>query len=166
MSMAQIQYNHGDVILRFNDALFAYNERRPILDEVNFSVRERAKVALMGQNGSGKSTIFEMILGQLKLNEGAINIRKGASIAIAAQVVAKEDLEKTVLDFFQSAFKQKVYDIEPRAKKALDAVNLVAPIEKKISQFSGGEQARLLLAFALIQNPDILLLDEPTNNLD
>lgn len=164
--MAQTQYNHGDVILRFSDASFAYNERRPILDEVNFSVRERAKVALMGQNGSGKSTIFEMILGQLKLNEGAVNIRKGASIAIAAQVVAKEDLEKTVLEFFSGAFKEKVYDIEPRAKKALDAVNLVAPIEKKISQFSGGEQARLLLAFALIQNPDILLLDEPTNNLD
>ena len=75
--MAQTQYNHGDVILRFSDASFAYNERRPILDEVNFSVRERAKVALMGQNGSGKSTIFEMILGQLKLNEGAVNIRKG-----------------------------------------------------------------------------------------
>ena len=74
--MAQTQYNHGDVILRFSDASFSYNERRPILEEVNFSVRERAKVALMGQNGSGKSTIFELILSQLKLNEGAVNIKK------------------------------------------------------------------------------------------
>jgi ATPase subunit of ABC transporter with duplicated ATPase domains len=48
----------------------------------------------------------------------------------------------------------------------LDAVNLKAPLDKKINAFSGGQQARLLLAAALIQNPDILLLDEPTNNLD
>ncbi len=159
-------YDHGDVIIRFADATFHYDHRRPILDEVNFSVRERAKITLMGQNGGGKSTIFKLILGELKLEEGSISIRKGASIAIAAQVVRKEDLGKTVLEFFQGAFKEKVYDIEPRAKKALDAVNLVAPLEKTISQFSGGEQARLLLAFALIQDPDILLLDEPTNNLD
>lgn len=164
--MANIVYDHGDVILRASDASFAYNERRPILTEVNFAVRERAKMALMGQNGSGKSTIFKLILGELKLDEGAMNIRKDATIAIAAQVVRKEDLEKTILEFFAGAFAKKVYDIEPRAKKALDAVNLAVPVEKKISQFSGGEQARLLLAFALIQNPDILLLDEPTNNLD
>lgn len=164
--MAKTVYDHGDVLLRFSDASFFYNEHRPILSEVNFSVRERAKMALMGQNGSGKSTIFKIILGEYALTEGAVNIRKDATIASAAQVVRKEDLEKTVLDFFAGAFSKKVYEIEPRAKKALDAVNLVIPLEKKISQFSGGEQARLLLAFALIQNPDILLLDEPTNNLD
>ena len=161
------QYNHGDVILRFSDVSFHYDERRPILNEVNFSMRERAKIALMGQNGSGKSTIFNMILGQFKPEEGAVNIRKGATIAIAAQVVKKTDLEKTVLDFFQGAFAKKAYDIEPRAKKALEGVNMAhIDLSKLVSQFSGGEQARLLLAFALIQDPDILLLDEPTNNLD
>ncbi len=165
-SMANI-YNHGDVVLRFSDVSFHYDERRPILDEVNFSMRERAKIALMGQNGSGKSTIFNLILGMCKPEEGSVNIRKGASIAIAAQVVKKADLEKNVLDFFQGAFKEKAYDIEPRAKRALDGVNMgEIKLDKLISQFSGGEQARLLLAFALVQDPDILLLDEPTNNLD
>lgn len=161
------QYDHGEVILRFSDVSFHYDERRPILDEVNFSMRERAKITLMGQNGSGKSTIFKLILGEYNPEEGAVNVRKGASIAIAAQVVKKADLEKGLLDFFQGAFKDKVYDIEPRAKKVLDAVNMThIPLERQVGQCSGGEQARLLLAFAMIQDPDILLLDEPTNNLD
>ena len=164
--MANPQYNHGDVILRFNDACFAYDEKRTILNEANFSLRERAKITLMGQNGAGKSTIFNLILGQIKLSDGAINIKKGSSIGIASQSVKKQDLQKTVTEFFETAFSQKVYDIEPRIKKILKVVNLSAPLTKKISMFSGGEQARLLLALALIQNPDILLLDEPTNNLD
>ncbi len=160
------KYDHGDVILRFSDASFSYSEKLPILNEASFSVRERAKITLMGQNGAGKSTIFKLILGEAQLEEGAVNVRDKATIAIASQAVKKEDLPKTVTEFFQGAFDKKVYDIEPRANKVLDAVNLKAPLDKKIEKFSGGEQARLLLAFALIQNPDILLLDEPTNNLD
>ncbi len=50
--------------------------------------------------------------------------------------------------------------------KVLDAVNLTVPFDRQVGEISGGQQARLLLAFALIQDPDILLLDEPTNNLD
>ncbi|MBP6945694.1 MAG: ABC-F family ATP-binding cassette domain-containing protein, partial [Candidatus Pacebacteria bacterium] len=72
----------------------------------------------------------------------------------------------TVREFFQKVFPHKVYDIDPRIDAVLEVVNLVAPYEKVIRTFSGGQQARLLLASALIQNPDLLLLDEPTNNLD
>ncbi len=164
--MANQQYNHGDVVLRFSNVSFAYNEKRPILNGVNFSVRERAKITLMGQNGAGKSTIFNLILGKIKLDEGAINIKNGASIGIASQAIKKDDLQKTVTEFFEGAFDKKIYDIEPKIKKILKVVNLGASLTKKIGAFSGGEQARLLLAYALIQNPDILLLDEPTNNLD
>lgn len=162
----QKRYDHGDVILRFSEASFSYSEKLPILNEASFSVRERAKITLMGQNGAGKSTIFKLILGEAQPEEGAVNVRDGATIAIASQAVKKEDLPKTVTEFFQGAFDKKTYNIEPLANKVLDAVNLKAPLDKKIEKFSGGEQARLLLAFALIQNPDILLLDEPTNNLD
>ena len=164
--MAQKQYNHGDVVLRFSDVSFGYNDKTKLLDEVNFSVRERAKVTLMGQNGAGKTTIFNLILGKSSPEEGGVHIKNGASIAIAAQVIKKNELIKTVREFFEGAFEKKVYDIDPKIAKVLDAVNLTVDTGKKVSELSGGQQARLLLAFALIQNPDILLLDEPTNNLD
>ena len=62
-------YNHGDVIIRFADATFYYGEKKPILEEVNLSIREGAKVALMGQNGAGKSTLFSLLLGERSLEE-------------------------------------------------------------------------------------------------
>ncbi len=158
--------DHGDVILRFQDVSFEYDHHKPILSEASFSVRENAKLTIMGQNGAGKSTIFKMIMKELKPQEGEIHIKKGVTIGIAKQVIPHDDLEKTVLEFFEGAFTEKQYDIERHIAKVLDAVNLKAPLDKKISAFSGGQKARLLLAYALIQEPDILLLDEPTNNLD
>ena len=62
----QKKYDHGDVIVRFSDASFGYSEKLPILNEANFSVRERAKITLMGQNGAGKSTIFKLITKEIK----------------------------------------------------------------------------------------------------
>jgi ATPase subunit of ABC transporter with duplicated ATPase domains len=155
-----------DVILRFNKVSFAYG-RKKILDEVTFSVRRGMKLTLMGQNGAGKSTIFQMIMGGLHPEEGNVIIEKGLSIAVGKQVIPRDELGLTVLEFFEHAFPgKKVYDIEPRIKKILEVVHLVAPLDKKLGEFSGGQQARLLLAQALIQDPDLLLLDEPTNNLD
>ncbi len=164
-SKATLTAGHGDVILRFNGVVFNYGNKL-ILDEVSFGVREGAKITLMGQNGAGKSTMFELIMSRLIPEEGAIHIKKGLTIAQAMQVMQKEKLIMTVREFFQSAFTKKVYDIDPRMEEVLEIVHLVAPFEKKIGEFSGGQQARLLLAYALIQKPDILLLDEPTNNLD
>jgi len=156
----------GEVILRFNEVSFGYEHTRPLLNEVSFSVRRGNKITIMGQNGAGKSTIFKLITGELKPDEGAVVINDKMSVAIAKQVIPRDKLGLTVLEFFGEAFTEKIYDIEPRIKKVSLAVNLDAPLDKKVGEFSGGQQARILLAFALIQNPDILLLDEPTNNLD
>jgi ATPase subunit of ABC transporter with duplicated ATPase domains len=158
--------DHGDVILRFQDLHFHYDHHKPILNNVNFSVRENMKLTIVGPNGAGKSTIFKLITQALKPQEGEIHIKKGTTIGIAKQVIPPEDLQKTVLEFFEGAFSEKKYDIERHITRVLDVVHLVAPLDKKLSAFSGGQKARLLLAFALIQEPDILLLDEPTNNLD
>ncbi len=182
----------GDTIIRFEDVSFEYGHNKPILDEASLTVRRGTKITLMGQNGAGKTTIFGLILGAvgadkdiatgaLKPESGEIHITNNATIATARQVIPRPDLELTVRAFFAKALESggraKVYDIDPRIDAVLDVVNLHAPKstpkhpvkdlkDRLVKTFSGGQQARLLLASALIQDPDILLLDEPTNNLD
>lgn len=156
----------GDSILRFEKVSFEHGHNKPILDEVDFVVRRGAKLTVMGQNGAGKSTLFGLITKSLTPNEGVINIVNNISIAIARQVIPRPDLELTVRDFFQKQFDTTQYDIDPKIDKVLDVVHLKADHDKIVKTFSGGQQARLLLASALIQDADILLLDEPTNNLD
>ncbi len=155
-----------DFIARFEEVSFEYGHNYPILDAVNFSVRRGMKVTVMGQNGAGKSTLFKLISGEYEPEHGTITIPRGTSIAIAHQVMPPALREKTVREFFEASFSEKVYDIDPRIDAVLEVVNLVAAKDRIIRSFSGGQQARLLLAGALIQNPDLLLLDEPTNNLD
>ncbi len=156
-------------ILRFEEVSFNYGHNKPILDEVSCSVRRGSKITIMGQNGAGKSTLFALITGKLKPESGSI-FTNNASIALSRQVIPRSEMTLTVREFFQNCFKEKVYDIDPKIDEILEVVNLHSGIpgfkEKTIKSFSGGQQARLLLASALIQNPDLLLLDEPTNNLD
>jgi ATPase subunit of ABC transporter with duplicated ATPase domains len=156
----------GESIIRFEDVSFDFGIKKHILDEVSFNVRAGTKITIMGQNGAGKSTLFGLITKVYKPESGKIFINDKMSIAIAHQVIPRNEMEMTVKDFFLNCFKTKVYDIDPRIKKVLEVVNLNAPTERMVKSFSGGQQARLLLASALIQDPDILLLDEPTNNLD
>ena len=155
----------NEVIVRFDKTSFEY-EHRNILEEAAFGIRKNMKMALMGQNGAGKSTIFRLISGSLKPTSGKIHTQKGTSIATAFQVIPREDMELTIREFFEKSFPEKVYDIDPKIDDVLKIVNLAAPYDKIIKSFSGGQQARLLLAAAIIQDPDLLLLDEPTNNLD
>ncbi|MFA7309507.1 MAG: ATP-binding cassette domain-containing protein [Candidatus Paceibacterota bacterium] len=155
-----------EIIIRFEDVSYEYGPRKPILDDVSFPIRRNSKITLMGQNGAGKSTIFGLIVGAIKPEEGIIHIEKGLSIATSRQVIPRKELGMTVREFFQNVFPKKVHDIDPRIDKVLDVVNVHAPHDRLIKTFSGGQQARLLLASALIQDPDVLLLDEPTNNLD
>ena len=161
-------------LISFNDVSFEHDVTKPILIESNFSIRRGAKFTLMGQNGAGKSTIFGLITGKYQPDSGDINIMPRTSIAVSRQVIPRDELELTLRAFFEKCFTEKIYDIDPRIDEILEVVNLspknpemvAAFKERIIGSFSGGQQARLLLASALIQNPEVLLLDEPTNNLD
>jgi len=160
-------------LIVFNEVSYEYDATRPILKSASFVVRRGGKLTLMGQNGAGKSTLFALITGLLKQDSGDINIQPRTTIAISRQIIPRPELKLTVRAFFEQCFKEKIYDIDPKIDDVLEIVNLT-PTEKMketfkdriIGSFSGGQQARLLLAQALIQNPDVLLLDEPTNNLD
>ncbi len=155
------------VVLRFNEVTFEYSEGKRTLEEASFSVRNGSKVALMGQNGAGKSTLFNLILGELKPKEGEIfTTPKNVNIGHAQQVLKQADMDKTVRDWFAETFAEVPYNLDKRIADVMDAVNLKTDLKKKLREHSGGQQARLLLAYSLIQDPDILLLDEPTNNLD
>jgi ATP-binding cassette subfamily F protein 3 len=161
---------NDSVILRFSEVSFEYGHHKRVLDEASFSLRSGSKVTLMGQNGAGKSSLFKLITGELKPQEGWVYVTpKNSSIAIARQIMPRELAELSVRDYFASAFSEKKYNLDKLIKDVFEVVNLslsAVPLERKVKQLSGGQQARLLLAHALIQNPDILLLDEPTNNLD
>jgi len=161
-------------LITFNEVSYKHEANKPILTNASFSIRRGSKLTLMGQNGAGKSTIFGLITGDYEADEGDVNIMARTSIALSRQVIARDELELTVREFFEKCFPQKVYDIDPKIDDVLEVVNLISKTskaagtlkERTIGSFSGGQQARLLLASALIQAPDVLLLDEPTNNLD
>jgi ATP-binding cassette, subfamily F, member 3 len=156
----------GNVILRFDDLTFEFVDKRPLMKDASFSVRENTKLTLMGQNGAGKSTMFQLITGELKPTKGKIHMRDGAKVGIAKQVMDRRFLEMTVAEYFADAFEEAPRNLPVLIDEALDAVNYKIDHGLHIKQLSGGQQARMLLAYALIQKPDILLLDEPTNNLD
>ncbi|MFA6502686.1 MAG: ABC-F family ATP-binding cassette domain-containing protein [Candidatus Paceibacterota bacterium] len=156
-------------VISFEEVSFEYGHNKPILDEVSFTLRRGMKMAVMGQNGAGKSTLFSLMTAERKPENGEIHMSHGMKVAIAAQVIPREKMELTIRDFFASYFDKKVYDIDPKIDAVLEVVNLKHHEklhDRLVKSFSGGQQARLLLASALIQDPDLLLLDEPTNNLD
>jgi len=157
---------NNNVILKFNKVSFDYGIKKQILNEVDFSIQRGLKFALMGQNGAGKSTLFNLITGANIPEKGSIAIESGLSIALAKQSISTDQLDITVKEFFEGLFPKKIYDIDPRIANVFEIVHLPISSDRKIRSLSGGQQARLLLASALIQKPDILLLDEPTNNLD
>ncbi len=153
-------------VVRFDEVSFDFGHNKQILNEVSFSIRRGMKITLMGQNGAGKSTIFGLIMGTHKPESGEVHVANNLSVASGRQVIPRDQLDLTVREFFLKCFKEKQYDIDPRIDEVLEVVHLSAPRERTVKSFSGGQQARLLLASALIQDPDLLLLDEPTNNLD
>jgi ATP-binding cassette, subfamily F, member 3 len=155
-----------NVVIRFSDVSFSYGDKKVILDEANFSVRRNSKVTIIGQNGAGKSTIFKMLLGKLTPQRGKISIEPWTTIGIAEQMVTPDKLDLDLISYFKTALPDMTFGIESEIHKVLTAVNLDLPMTKIVRDLSGGQKARLLLAYALISDPDVLLLDEPTNNLD
>jgi ATP-binding cassette subfamily F protein 3 len=156
----------GEVVLRFEDVNFGFGENKPILHEANLVIRKGTKLTLMGQNGAGKSTLFSLITGERKPDEGRIILGQNLKIAIGKQLIPHDEWDLTVREFIEKPFKEKIYDIDKKAKDVFEILKLYVDLDSPIRKLSGGQKGRLLIAQALIQKPDILLLDEPTNNLD
>src|SRR3989344_9452409 len=110
-----------NVILRFDNVAFEYEEKKPVLDEVCFSVRQGAKITLMGQNGAGKSTIFKLIKGELKPTHGNVFITNNATLATALQMIDKQDLNLTMEAYFAKAFASVPGNIKSQISKVMNA---------------------------------------------
>jgi ATPase subunit of ABC transporter with duplicated ATPase domains len=107
--------NQNNVILRFDNVSFAYGDGKyPILAETSFSLRENTKITIMGQNGAGKSTIFKLITGELTPDMGKINIVDGNKIAIARQVIPRDQMHLTVREFFETAMEEKDHQLDKK----------------------------------------------------
>jgi len=159
--------SNNETVIRFDSVFFEYVHPKLILDDVSFNIRAGKKITIMWQNWAWKSTIFKLIRRELEPKIGKVHTKDWATIAIAFQVMPPEDKDLTIQEYFRKY--KKALDnenIDKEIMEVLRAVNLTTTLDKKIKEFSGWQQARLLLAAALIQKPDILLLDEPTNNLD
>jgi ATP-binding cassette subfamily F protein 3 len=158
--------SQNENVIKFESVAFEYVHPKIILDDVKFNVKTGNKITIMWQNGAWKSTIFKLINKTLTPKHGKVHTWDN-TIATSFQVMPVEDKELSVQDFFRKYDKENTdFNMDKKIADILNVVNLKAPLDKKIWAFSWGQQARLLLASALIQNPDILLLDEPTNNLD
>ncbi|MCX6704918.1 MAG: ATP-binding cassette domain-containing protein, partial [Candidatus Woesebacteria bacterium] len=158
--------SQNNVIIRFDHVSFEYGISKVILDEASFTVHRNSIVTIIGQNGAGKSTIFKLLLKRLSPTSGKINLEEGTTVGIAEQMIPQDKLDLTIVDYFKTALPEKEYGIEGDIRKVFKSVILNIPLDRNVRFLSGGQKARLLLAYALITNPDVLLLDEPINNLD
>ncbi|MGF9964567.1 ABC-F family ATP-binding cassette domain-containing protein [Bacillus rhizoplanae] len=140
------------------------NNRRPLLKNVNFHLYRGEKVALIGSNGIGKSTLLKTLLGDYILESGTINWGDGVTIGYYDQEQATLHPNNTILDEVWNTFP---YIEEARIRAVLGNFLFTGEdVFKRISSLSGGEQARVALSKLMLQKANVLVIDEPTNHLD
>ncbi|MBQ7280010.1 MAG: ABC-F family ATP-binding cassette domain-containing protein [Bacteroidales bacterium] len=154
----------GKIVVETEHLGKAYGEKQ-VFDDVEMRILSGSKVAFVGRNGEGKSTMAKIIVGELRDYTGTYKPGHQVQIGYYAQnQAAMLDGEKTV---FQTIDDVAVGDIRPKIRNILGSFLFDSDdIEKKVKVLSGGEKARLALAKLLLTQSNLLVLDEPTNHLD
>ena len=110
------------VVLRFDNVSFSYNDdKKKILEDSSFSIRENTKITVMWQNGAWKSTIFKMITWELQPRTGKIHVNDWKTIAIAKQVIPREHKELTTRDYFATAFDEKRLSVRQKNRWRIES---------------------------------------------
>lgn len=138
-------------------------DSRVLFSNVNMSIHYQDRVAIIGENGTGKSTLIKLILGELTPDEGEVKVGSSVKIGYLSQHVFADTKGITVIDEFR-----KIANVtEGEARNRLARFLFFGPaVYKKVEQLSGGEKMRLRLAQLMHQELNFLILDEPTNHLD
>lgn len=153
----------GEVVVKVENVTKTYGERN-ILDQVNLEVIRGERIAFVGKNGEGKSTLSKIILGQIAA-QGKAELGYNVEVGYYAQNQAETlDPKLTVLETIDQV---SPYDMRTKLRGILGSFLFSGEdVDKKVSVLSGGERARLALACMLLRPINLLVLDEPTNHLD
>jgi ATP-binding cassette, subfamily F, member 3 len=154
----------GRVVLEMQDVRYAHEDSdEPLLEDLDLVVERGERVALLGANGTGKSTIMRLATGDLSPQRGSVRLGHNVVPAYQDQQIARLDENKTVLQEAMDATGLKA----PEARDLLGAFLFSGEdVFKRVAALSGGERNRLSLAEIVVSGANLLLLDEPTNNLD
>ena len=138
-------------------------ESKNIFENANLQIHYGEKIALIGKNGTGKSTLLKIIMNEDCEYTGEIKIGQSVNIGYIPQEINFEDDNQTILNFFEQFDNRNGTEIRTSLAKYMFRGN---DVFKKVSSLSGGEKVRLILAKLLKQNINFLILDEPTNHID
>ena len=138
-------------------------ESKNIFKNANLQIHCGEKIALIGKNGTGKSTLLKIIMNEDCEYTGEIKIGQSVNIGYIPQEIKFEDDNQTILNFFEQFDNRNETEIRTSLAKYMFRGN---DVFKKVSSLSGGEKVRLILAKLLKQNINFLILDEPTNHID
>ncbi len=154
----------GQIVAEIREAGMSFGAKH-VFGGADFVIGKGDKVAFVGRNGEGKTTLAKMIVGLLQPTEG--DIRIGANVNIGYYAQNQEDLMNGELTVYDTLDRVAVGDIRTRLRDILGAFLFRGEdIDKKVKVLSGGERSRLALASLMLEPHNLLVLDEPTNHMD
>jgi len=160
----------GNALLRFDDVSFGYADGPDLFSKMSFSVDQSTRMAILGKNGTGKSTIIKLLLGKLQPRSGQLTKHRGATIEYIAQHHLDElDGDLSPLSHALDRYPGDGSNAhELKMRQHLGHFGLSGDVlpHQLISTLSGGQKFRVSLALAMYRKPHLLVMDEPTNHLD
>ncbi len=154
----------GDLVVRTAELVIGYDQAAPLVSVASQEVRRGQRVAIVGPNGVGKTTLFRTLMGRIAPLDGSFELGANVQLGYLPQTHDNLKPSATVLESLQSV------DIDLKAERARTLLGSFLftgdEVFKKISELSGGQRSRVILAQLAAIGPNLLLLDEPTNHLD
>ncbi|MBR2400270.1 MAG: ABC-F family ATP-binding cassette domain-containing protein [Tidjanibacter sp.] len=154
----------GQIVAEIKGVGKAFGEKR-VFSDAEFTIEKGDKIALVGRNGEGKTTMARMIIGELEPTEGTVKV--GANVSIGYYAQNQDDLMDGDFTVYDTLDKVAVGDIRTRLRDILGAFLFRGEdVDKKVRVLSGGERSRLAMARMMLSPHNLLVLDEPTNHMD